>query len=119
MAAAQKTLTIEQGSTWTYDVRWKPAKVNAWPDLTPTGHEAWLTVREGTNGPVWLSLSTDDDHITLTSEGWIHITLSAEETAELESKPNLQHNLLLGLPSGIKRRITEGPVKLNVEVPRA
>lgn len=79
---AKHNFTIWQGATFRYRFTWLTGGVGSEPyDLT--NYTGLLEIRSKPQGTVLLTLTTDDDSITMGADGTITLLISAIDTAAI------------------------------------
>lgn len=113
--AAKHKIKIEQGTTFTYPIIWKPGGVVA--DLT--GFSARMEIRRSIDSNVVLArLDTDNGGIIIDGLlGKITLYLSDAQTSLLKFDSAV-YDLELVAPGGEVTRLIEGSVSLSREVTR-
>lgn len=110
--------TIYQGATWRRKYRWLPGNVAQ--DFT--GWTARLQIRpsfaDGAVGEPSLSLTTENDGITLDTDGGITFTATATQTTALTRSTAKKYDLELQAPSGDVTRFVMGTITLSQEITR-
>lgn len=125
MSAGTLNLTIEQGSTWEYALKWCEYDENNPPnyegdpiDLTSYTARAQIRKRKSSD-TVQIEMTTENGRIVLGGvEGTITLYLTAEDTAGLNfntGKWDLELVYLDG-ETEVVRRLVEGDVTLSKEV---
>jgi hypothetical protein len=111
MEATEYPLTIEQGSTFQMQFRWKVDGVIM--DLT--GATAKMQLRRSYSTPVVFELNTTNSRILLGGAlGTVSLELSPEETAEIPSG-NFVYDLEI-TTGGVVRKLIKGTVTVTPEV---
>jgi hypothetical protein len=119
---ANKDLRVQAGSTYMLTLRWfdeggEPHNFTGWT--------AWMALGTSISDP-FQELTTEDGGITLSSEGWIVVKLSAEKTSELAVtvKPvkkgisHLYYNIMMKDPFGEPWIFMKGIMEIVHNVPR-
>lgn len=114
MLAKKRNLTIEQGATFTENLRWKDSAKNGF-DLS--SYTARLQIRTDVDSATTiLDLTSGGGEIVLGVKGTIDITVSSAVTTGLTPQ-NAVYDLELEA-LGVVTRLTEGKVTITPEVTR-
>jgi hypothetical protein len=113
MEATEYPLTIEQGSTFQVQFRWKVDGVI----MNLTGATAKMQLRRSYSTPVVFELNTANSRILLGGAlGTVSLELSPEETEEIPSG-NFVYDLEI-TTGGVVRKLIKGTVTVTPEVTR-
>ena len=116
MTAATQDLTIEQGTSWALNLRWKDGN-GAAVDLT--GYTARMQIRESYATPVLLSLGSAAPLAGITlggAAGTITVAATAPQTAVLPAMSTCVYDLELVEHGGLVRRFLQGSATVSPEV---
>lgn len=113
MAAGTYDITIEQGATFTLNLRWLDSEGTP---IDITGYTARMQVRRKYSDKTSvLSLTSQDNEIILgDSLGTIDVTASDEKTAAINIKAGV-YDLELETPSGDVVRLVQGTAVISPE----
>lgn len=115
MAATTHHITIEQGTTWSLQLRWLDA------DRVPidlTTYTARMQVRrKHTSTTAMLDLTSGDGEITLSADGTIEIHVTDEQSAAMTAARNV-YDLELVSADGTVTRLIEGYCTVTPEATR-
>lgn len=112
--AGQYKILVDQGSTWNLSLRWLDS--NGAP-VNLTGYAARMHIRESCDASTIIeNLTTENGGITVTSSGYVNLTLTATETAAMTAGDYV-YDVELVVDTTVTR-ILEGELTVRCEVTR-
>lgn len=114
MFPARYDIRIKQGSTFNRKITVKNKNTGVLTDFTD--HKARLDIKDKTKGKLLLSLSTENNAITLSSQGVIEIKITPAQTKKLTLEECVYDLDIINTTTGSVDTYIEGTIFVSLEV---